>query len=359
MWRSVHRYRYHWLSLFFSLATLYFFTTVHPYHATGRELLRNSDFSQGFQAWKLNGAPDNVRIDKGLLTIDHGESKLKSELMQCWPGASLPDQLVLAAETMSRAVERGSEPWHEARIDLVDYDGQGEGIYGDTRLVGLQDDIDWQSFSQIFRRHPSSAERCVEIALYSASGQFNVRRLSLREAVKVDSYEWIRGLLFVGWVAFVSLILYHLYSHYKDRVQGRYLIFLLPLVVGGILMPNETREAIENLILSGWSSLGFEPAARSHLGNVGVWELWPRQWDLSKISHLLGFTLLSVVLLSEKRRDPGFLIYGLLLLALASESLQGFVPERTPRLSDLRVDSLGILLGWMLLLLARGKRQTA
>jgi hypothetical protein len=350
-------YRFHWTTLALCSLTLIFFSIVNPFDQIGPELLNNADFSQGTNGWELDGSASQAKINDATLTIDHGDERRSTTLLQCWLVESLPRQLMLSAKSSSHNLKMGDAFWHLGRIDLVGYDAQGEGIYRNTRLISMQGDRDWVFTQRAFDLPPSAVRRCVEISLYSASGQFHVRQLSLKQAEPVAEYDWGRRALLVGWVVLGLWILEYLYKYYRRRVQGRYLLFLLPLVLGGILMPNETRMTIEAQIFSLWSDLGFKPVEESLLGETGVWDLWPAAWDLSKYSHLIGFFLLSLLLLSEKGVGLLFFIFGLLLLALSSEFLQFFVPERTPRLSDLMVDSLGILLGWLSLLVVRGMRQ--
>jgi VanZ family protein len=67
--------------------------------------------------------------------------------------------------------------------------------------------------------------------------------------------------------------------------------------------------------------------------------------------------LLGLLLCFDRALSVGKGVSTLLLLALTSEILQFFVPLRTPRVSDLVVDALGIALGMGLARLAmRAKR---
>jgi hypothetical protein len=346
------------LVLFFCAVNLFFFAFVQPYRGFGPELLYNQDFSRGLLGWEFDGASRKAVIDQDVITIDHADKKLSTTLLQCSPKELFPKQLILSAESMSHGVKKGEVSWHEARIDLVDYDIQDVGVYGKTLLIAMQGDTGWVSSQRLFTVNPSAHKRCVEISLYSSPGQFKVRNLSLKEGERVEAYGWGRNSLIIGWVLLGLCIGRHLYRHYRYRVQGRYLLFLLPLVIGGILMPIELKLLLEKQVILLLSYVGFHLSSPDLLQDRGLWDLWPAVWDLSKISHLVGFLLISLVLFSEKRANVGFLLLGLLLLALSSELLQFFVPERTPRLSDLTVDTLGVLSGWLLLLVVRGIRQT-
>ncbi|MCU7845023.1 MAG: VanZ family protein [Candidatus Thiodiazotropha sp. (ex Monitilora ramsayi)] len=343
-----HRLWYHWFVLGFCTVNLIFFSLVDPFRTDGTELLDNRDFSQGLMAWELDGAAASVRIEEGVLSIDHGAEVLSTTLSQCRPAQDFPDRLILSAESMSRSVIRGDASWHEARIDLVGYDTRGEGIYRTkTRLLSMDGDRDWRFARKPFNRPETADIRCVEISLYSSPGLFQVRHLSLQRGVKVKAFEWGRGLLLIGWVVLGLWMGQRAFRYYRERTQGRYLLLVLPLVIAGIVMPNEIRLLIERQFLTFLSFAGFESAPVGLLRDGSAWRLWPEVWDLSKVSHLLGFMLLGTILFSGKGGDALRVFLGLLLLALSTELLQFFVPDRTPRLSDLVVDTLGIALGWL------------
>ncbi|MCU7830584.1 MAG: VanZ family protein [Candidatus Thiodiazotropha sp. (ex Myrtea sp. 'scaly one' KF741663)] len=340
---------YYWVTLGFCFINLLFFSFVQPFQPDGEALLYNRDFTQRLNNWNLEGAASSIAIESGVLTIDHGTSRRSTTLSQCRPAKVLPSQLMLSAEVMSRSVRRGDKSWHEARIDLVGYDSRGEGNYRvKTRLTSLEGDRDWRQFTGVFHTDVTAEQLCTEISLYSATGSFLVRQLSLQQAQKVPLHGIGSSLLLLGWILLGLWLAMAMFNHYRERIQGRYLLLILPIVMTGILMPHEVRLQIEQQVLSLFSHVGLQPEPTILLRSEGTWTLWPQLWDLSKISHLLGFMLLGGILFSERGVNPARIIFGLLLLAIVTELLQYFVPERTPRLSDLMVDSLGICLGWAL-----------
>lgn len=339
--------RYHWIVLVVCLVNLVFFLWLRPFTASGVQLLDNADFVRGLSGWTLNGDGSLLETGAGKLAIDHHATHSSTEVSQCRSADSLPETLILSAEVMSQAVVPGVKPWHEARIDLVGYDSQGEGDYQvKTRLVSLSGDRSWRSYSGIFHKHTSAQTLCVEVSLYAASGRFAVTHLSLYRGVENPSYLFGSRLLLSGWVLLGLWLAKALFDYYRQRVQGRYLLLLLPLLLTGILMPHETRLMIEQQLLPLLSHIGIHLESSEGFSTPGGWALWPQQWDLSKISHLIGFMLMGVILFSEQGVSLGRCFAGLLLLAVATELMQFFVPERTPRLSDVIVDGFGSCLGF-------------
>jgi hypothetical protein len=118
-------------------------------------------------------------------------------------------------------------------------------------------------------------------------------------------------------------------------------------------MPQAARLSIEHHLLPLLSLIGLHFEVAKTLADPGHWALWPSQWDLSKFAHLTGFALLSTILFSDRRINVTQGFSALLLLAMATELLQFFVPERIPRLCDGIVDAAGAGLGLALILIYR------
>ncbi len=331
--------------LVYCLVNLLFFLTTRPYFPQTAELLENADFTDGLRAWRIEGEARGISVDGGILTIDH-PTPVSTTLLQCWPARELPQPLIFSAEARTEGVVRGVRSWHEARIDLVGYDPRGRGIYRThTRLLGLDGTRPWQPASSLFRL-PSAAERaCAEISLYTASGRFQVRALSLAPAVASRFHQAGRWLLLAGWVWLAVWLAGPLYRYLRGAALGRWLLLVGVLLLVGILMPYGIRQQLEAWILHGLSLIGLPLRPDEPLGSESAWALWPSQWDLSKFAHLAGFTLLAALLTADRRAALGRVAAALCLLAVTTETLQFFVPLRTPRLSDVVVDGLGVALG--------------
>ena len=343
------RYRHHWVLLLYCLVDLCAFAYLPSYDVIGPELLVNPGFQGGLRGWKLQGDLHRVGLRDRVLKIDHGTEPALTVLSQCQAARRLPSRLALAAEAKCRGVVRGKAVWHEARIELVGYDSRDEGDYGvTTRLLGLQGEEVWAGEAQVYRNTPKYRRVCVEISLYRAPGEFWVKGLSLRQARESGLYRWVSLSLLGGWVVLGVWLAQGLFKHYRGRPLAGYLLVLFGALLMGILMPQELRSGLERQILSWLAHLGLSIAPEERFSQVGNFDLWPRYWDLSKFSHLLGFTLLAGLLSFDPRDTRAARLFGLLLLAVATELLQFYVPERTPRLSDVMVDSLGISLGWIL-----------
>jgi len=334
------------LVLAYCLVNLLFFLTFERYRPVGEELLQNGDFSRGLQGWIVEGERKGLSFDNGTLSIDHPRNA-STTLSQCWPMVRLPQPLLLSAESRSFAVVHGAKPWHQARIDLVGYDAQGQGLYQvRTRLLGLQGDRPWRAAQRLFRVPARAKRACVEISLYATSGRFQVRHLSLFRAVEYLPYLIGRLLLMMGWVLLAFWLAYLTLQRYRDRALGRWLVAMALLLLVGILLPHEWKQTLETGIASVLNRIGLTLPNHAGLAAESALSLWPGAWELSKYSHLLGFALLSFLLFADRTLPWMRHVATLFLLAAATEIGQFFVPLRTPRLSDMVVDLLGIAIGF-------------
>lgn len=342
---DIAHFRYPGVVFAYCLCNLLFFATVQSYGTLGGELLDNGDFVRGFAGWNLQGAAAGVTLEGGALSITH-PTTASTTIAQCWPAAELPRPLLLSAEGRSQGVQPGIESWHQARIDLVGYDAGDKGLYKiRTRLLSLQGDHPWQTAQALFQV-PLEAQRiCVEISLYHASGRFQARHLTLSQGAETLRHKIGRRLLLAGWLGLSLWLLPPLYRLYRQRRLGRGVLLIASLILIGVLLPHEMRQQLEAGALHILSGIGLSMASSEVAGATGGWALLPAQWDLSKFSHLLGFALLASLFGADREIAPGRRLVLLLALAVATETLQFFVPMRTPRLSDLVVDGIGIGLG--------------
>jgi hypothetical protein len=295
--------------------------------------------------WNVQRGGEWISLDDGVLTIDHPQ-KRSTVLTQCLSIKELKMPLLLLAEGRSLGVVRGRKPWHEARVGLVGYDAKGEGLYQvRTRLFGLEGDQPWHRTQGLFTLPEVAQQACLEISLYAVPGRFQVRQLSLTGGAVPILYQVGRYLLLAGWLVLALWLTRPLYRHYRNRRLGSLLLMMTLVLLAGVLMPHEIRQQFEEVLLRVLTGMGLPFTPNGLQGLESGWALWPAQWDLSKYSHLLGFSLLAAVLSADRQVRMAVRLIALLLLALTTEILQFFVQLRTPRLSDLMIDAMGIAIG--------------
>lgn len=318
------------------------------YRAAGNELLKNTDFSQSLNGWIVHGDNKSLVTNRDGLGIHHDISSRHSELRQCFKSQSLPQHTVLQARLRTEQVKSGPEIWNLAKVSLVGYDDQKEALYQfPTVLVGLEGNQGWEHYEKVFPTQQVAAETCVIIALYTSPGHFYVSDISLKGAKSQTKVEYGRQVLLAVWIIVLSWIVISLVRNHQWSFRDSILLLLVFAIAVGVLLPVEIKRSIELEVQSVLIALGFSPLLSWEGEKTDLLSLWPKQMDISKFGHLIGFSLLSTVFFSERDTRMNIVFAGLVLLALASETLQIFVIGRTPRLADFSVDIAGILLGWI------------
>lgn len=150
---------------------------------------------------------------------------------------------------------------------------------------------------------------------------------------------WIVGLLAPHSAAAVAVgicwIVFGLYIVYRLVHSGQFWIAVLPVffvvAIGlGVSLPAETIQGF------------LEPANR-------ILRTWQSPLAAGKYGHLFCFAMLTLFALAIRRKlavSAKELISFILLLAVATEGFQLFLPGRTTKIFDLVLDLLGALIGF-------------
>jgi hypothetical protein len=356
------RLRHHYLiAISLSLLSYLFFTSMEAYEVVGEQILRNPQFSDDFRGWKISGKGDLIQVNGDVAEISNQTLKRSSSISQCWAHDAFPQAVIAGIDARSEGLALGQKSWHGARVGLVGFTATGKGRYQlSSRLVRLRDNQPWERYLVGLNVSHEFERVCFVIALYGSKGLFQVKKPLLYPARVNPGYQLGRNLLLVLWSGMGLYWLVLLGHYYKRRPQWGYLIAVISVLAVGILMPNELRITLEEGLFT------FIPGfhMREILDPIGVSfdispNLFPLYWGISKYSHLLGFFLLSGILFSEPKKAAWHLLPGLFLAAVITELLQYFVPGRSPRISDIVVDGMGIVAGWWLVRLYLWRRQAA
>ncbi len=337
-----------WVVLLLVALTLLFFTSILPVKPVGPELLINPLFEQDLEGWQLDSGKSEISKPAAVaeLLVDNTPGSESSSVIQKLDARGLPKQLLLQGEVRTSGVGGGRRSWHEARVELIAYDSFGQGFYHIPYiLTGLIGENEWRGYSLLVTVPEEAVELRLEIGLYHVPGRIWVRGLALHQAEPQTLFSAGKLLLAALWLVTGMWALRLLLQHYWSTPQGWMIALLLLLIVAGILQPQEVKQAIEVQIqqLGQWLGIHLE-IGRYHHGFDPL-AFWPTSWDISKLGHLLGFFLLSAGLFLDSRARLPSVLIGLLMLAVSTEVVQFFVPGRTPRLSDVVVDMLGVLAG--------------
>ncbi len=341
--------RHYLLALGLSALTWLFFTLMPSYVPGDDQMLVDPGFSQDLASWQVGGTGKGVRVDEGVLTLSNASPRSSSSVFQCFNRRDFPDQAMLFIEARTEPLILGEKPWSEARVGLLLKDTQGKIKYQlSNRLVRLKQAQPWIRYATTLPIPHDLEQVCFKVSLISTQGVFQVKNPSLYRARMQPSFRIGWWILLLVWGACLWNWSRNLLGLYPVSRQGILIWVMVGLMAFGILMSNQTKMELLQL-LGPWL-----PEDHEYQGIVsGAWAEWlpmftPGYWDISKFSHLFGFLLLSVILLRRPRVSTAVLVIGMLVATVCSEALQFFSSGRSPRVSDLMVDSLGILTGWWL-----------
>jgi VanZ family protein len=168
--------------------------------------------------------------------------------------------------------------------------------------------------------------------------QVRLQDLKVGPAQNNPFYYWMRFTLLLGWLglfAFLSLPIL-LNQSAAPRV---FVICTLAIILVGALVPKEHMLELVSLV----TDYGSDREARAELvpdQKHGISTLTKAQ----KVGHLLLFAVLAYAIRMQGQY-LGFAIYFCIFLAVGTESVQFFVPGRSPGALDFLVDLVGIAVG--------------
>ncbi|MCG7900333.1 MAG: VanZ family protein [Candidatus Thiodiazotropha weberae] len=339
------------IAISLALLSYLFFASVDAYVVDGEQLLVNPDFSHHLAGWRISGDQDLLQVADGTVEIRHDALSQSNTLSQCWDRERFPDRILVGITASTADLVPGVKPWHLAKAGLIGQFPDGSKDYRlSSRLVLLKQDVGWNSYRTGIEIDKSLERICLSIGLLGSKGSFRFKHPLLYPAAIPPTYSLIKNLLLAVWAAVGVIWLIGLVRHYRQRTQMGFMLAMLVAISVGIMMPAELKSEVEN-----WLSLYLpEFTTKQLLTTLGVpyqlpADMLPQRWDVSKFGHLLGFFLLSLILFSEKEKSVWMLLPGLVIAAVVTEIMQHYVPGRTPRLSDVMVDLIGIVAGWWLI----------
>lgn len=339
------------LAISLSILSYLFFTLVDRYSIDGEQLLNNPDFSNQMDGWKIGGKRGLVEGSEGTVKITHDSSTQSNSLSQCWPRSGFPDLVLVGIEAKSVGLVTGPKSWHEARAGFVGHLPDGRKNYRlSSRVLSLKEDSPWKRYQVGLKISPKFERVCFVVALFQTEGQFQIKNPSIYPAAERFGSSIVSMLLLSLWPIIGIWWLVLLVKHYRKRPQLGYLLVMLLLMAIGILMPPELKTVLERALFSQIPDI----LTKDILSALGIPldrlpAFVPAYWSASKLGHLLGFALLSMILFSDRDKPVWILLAGLVLATLVTELLQYFVPGRSPRIGDAIIDFIGIVIGLSLI----------
>lgn len=337
-------------------ATTAFFLTFERYRTNGPELLADPEFRQGLAQWKRHGRGTVEITGSGAIRIKVRSGEKNAAISQTLDSTGF-DLLRLSGELRTRNIQVGQQRWQQARLVLQSarLGGERNGV---EPVVYLSGSNTWQRYHKVVTLPEYSATMNVRAQVLGATGDLEVRSLSLRPVVEQTGFPLYRNIGIGMWILLALSLAWRLPGQMRFDLPHILLYAVIVATITGIMIPSELQKSLNGLV---GSLLPLSLQDYFITNEPGVLDTHDYR-IFSKVGHGVFFAV-TAFLLSWARREmraPQVLLL-LLLLAGVTETLQFFANERTPHIKDVAIDGAGILLGLIVagLLLPKRKKSSS
>jgi len=370
------------------------FLSNSQFAAAGSSILRNADFSRGFDSW-TKGRNASVSVDPADgLRISHPAGDQTSTIVR--QDVRVPHGtrfMRMRADFRYADVVQGDKPWHEARLVLVPLNGDREPIWGHPHLLVSEDGTGgWSHHEGIFPLPPDTEYVRAAAQLLDTTGRLEVRNWEVHAVAEHPLARQAQIGLMIAWgMLFIAATVWlatHLPRHRflaGAFVLAAVAILLLPKPADNVIRPVLLDHFLEFEVFSpGEADLQQPPpdqpgppatvdpaptsaaaALLSDLRSRWIQLLEPLRVldDYDWLQHALLLFGLSLAVLAFAGSAAWLPAAAFLAgFAALAEFLQIFVPGRTFSVSDMGFNLLGVAMAlavFAVLRLVRRNRRPA
>lgn len=253
--------------------------------------------------------------------------------------------LKLSAEIRSADVKLGQKSWQQARLMLVQNNGQKDDWSLPHTAIALFGSHDWKKTQSIFTVSSETQQIKVMAQLNQVSGFFQLRNIRLYSVSESSMFPVVRNMILGAWgFFFLFLIGSCLLMREASIIARLLLVFMIFFIVAGTSIPGEIKQEVSDDVMT-QISVGSE----QFITNI--------PFDLSKAWHF-GFFILLGVLLGWVM--AGTSLFSIMIVALmvagGTELAQLYIEGRTALITDFFLDASGGILGLILIRMLRTQR---
>ncbi|MCP3892829.1 MAG: VanZ family protein [Desulfobulbaceae bacterium] len=322
-------------SLFFLLFIITLITSfsVERYEKVGRQLLRNNDFTHGFDEWKVHSpGVGEITIKPGGITLHSKDATLSQQVSQRLLGLTPGSKLLLQATIGTKDIIEGVKSWNRGRVVLIQYVDNKAQYNIPHALAALGGMNRLNRYSSVFLVAPFTTEVKVAVQMSRCAGALEVGDLALHIVTERAIYVWAKRFLLMGWGGFIILLLV---SFLKRRGALSFKIMLIGMVtviVAGTSVSGKTKNVGKEMVLE----------VIHYLESLMGVTFLPELFDITKVAH---FGLFALLVLGMRLLEPTIctarILLGVCMVAVASECIQFFVDGRSPLIADVLIDLAG------------------
>jgi hypothetical protein len=339
-----------WLASFFFLGiTFLYVNTYNAYQPVDKEWLKNSNFTAGFDGWKMSNTQYIKQDAFGVVSLSLSEPKYlalyqRFRIDSRLPKMNMKDEiertapllLQLSGVARTSSIRGGKKEWHQGRLSLVFYDEKGKRV-GINAIPLPAHQADWREYKKVFAVHQQVASVRVNVHLFQATGTVEVKEIHLvpvKPKIEANTLQWL------GLAVWISMIIWLMfgYARYVWTTSKVAVLLVSVVMLGAILSGDMKQQLLDQLPELLFSITPFLVV------------------DKDVLAHFVFFFIAALILIGGCRYKTWWkVVIDLILLGLFIECAQVFVEGRSAELKDLWVDIIGIVAGgfmaWLGLLL--------
>ncbi len=290
-------------------------------------------------AWTIDGEPDSVKFtDNGIsVSVDsHINTFASFEFDRRSLGREVESGIRISGDVSYDISYNKNRRTLGGAIWLIEYADEPKAL----RQLFLHRYLNGRSgterWSKVAFPNQNAQKFGLKIGLGQNAGTISLSNPSIQIVKTWPPFQWIFYSVIIAWFMYWLRVGYH----FIESGNGPLLCVpaVLSLIIGlGVLLPSDSLTFLLKPINIAMHKYG--------LANPD----WiPVGFSAGKLGHVLGFALFAfVALLMRKRFNLSVLqmTTAFLLLAIATEGLQLFLPDRSTRIVDVIFDGAGVLIG--------------
>ncbi len=273
---------------------------------------------------------------------------------------NLPQNSYIRVSAMlkSENISAGDKKWQGGRFDLYFLDQNGKIRWDIKReVVKLLNNHDWQRYEAVFHVPEGGYATRLVISNSGKNGTLLADNISI---VQVNKNPNLPAWRTVAATVLALTLFGYLFILSRNHITSVMFFMLVVPILLGVTLPNHyftdtintITAAVVNTTTSEYSAQTL-PSPPQPTGNTHWRQATTYIPFIKRMGHTGLFFLLSIFVTWRTKPSPpqitvsnkAFVFLALLLFAASTEVLQNFSPSRTPRLSDLGLDTIGIIGG--------------
>ncbi|MCK5697809.1 MAG: VanZ family protein [Gammaproteobacteria bacterium] len=355
------QYVYLLIIILLSGITLFTYHFMERYQIVGDDLLLNGTFDDDLNFWIIPDILDkksSVDVFSGYLLFASASSNSSVRVFQ---ELTVPKGkfVRLMADVSTMNVVAGEKNWQKARVYFVNQ-VKGKDMWQlKHHLFKLDESHSWSFYQEEFKIHPQADTLRIAIQLPQGGGVIALDNLSAFVVEKKQNVLYFSYFLIFLWLVLAVLCIYYL----RKQKHIYLLLMASSAVLSLMLIPHELKLLIidwvqtalfienkNNIIDLTFNQTNTIETADTHVQEKNFYTFLPSTIILtwSQLGHFFIFFFYTFLVMSFQKNNLIKSISFICILAMVTEILQLFTPDRQADIVDFMVNIMGIMVASVL-----------